>query len=126
MALMMAFATSTPIPHLSNALRQIRIPSEIAELVVLIYRYGFLLLERMEVMWVAAACRLGFSGFKRTMRTTASIAVGMFVQSTNMADKGQIALDCRNYRGTSLCTTRLPRPGSPGSRHRSAYSPASC
>ncbi len=99
MALMMSFATSTPIPHLSNALRQIRIPPEIAELVVLIYRYGFLLLERMEVMWNAASCRLGFNGFKRTMSTTASILVGMFIQSTNMADKGQIALDCRNYRG---------------------------
>ena len=111
MALMMAFATSTPIPHLSNALRQIRIPSEIAELVVLIYRYGFLLLERMEVMWVAAACRLGFSGFKRTMRTTASIAVGMFVQSTNMADKGQIALDCRNYRGYFPLYNAPPKTG---------------
>lgn len=111
MALMMAFATSTPIPHLSNALRQIRIPAEIAELVVLIYRYGFLLLERMEVMWNAASCRLGFNGFKRTMSTTAAIAVGMFVQSTNMADKGQIALDCRNYRGYFPLYNAPPKTG---------------
>ncbi len=111
MALMMAFATSTPIPHLSNALRQIRIPPEIAELVVLIYRYGFLLLERMEVMWNAASCRLGFNGFRRTMSTTAAIAVGMFVQSTNMADKGQIALDCRNYRGYFPLYNAPPKTG---------------
>ncbi len=111
MALMMAFATSTPIPHLSNALRQIRIPTEIAELVVLIYRYGFLLLERMEVMWNAASCRLGFNGFRRTMSTTAAIAVGMFVQSTNMADKGQIALDCRNYRGYFPLYNAPPKTG---------------
>lgn len=96
---MMGFATSTPIPHLSQALRQIRIPDEVAEIVVLIYRYAFLLIERMEAMWSAASCRLGFSGVRRSVETAASIAVGTFLSSTEMADKAQMALDCRNYRG---------------------------
>lgn len=108
---MMAFATSTPIPHLSQALRQLRIPVEVCEIVVLIYRYGFLLLERMEVMWDAASCRMGFNGFKRTMGTTAAIAMGMFVQSTNLADKAQIALDCRNYRGYFPVYNAPPKVG---------------
>ena len=97
--MMMAFATSTPIPHLAQALRQIRIPDEICEIVVLIYRYAFLLIERMEAMWSAASCRLGFSGVCRSVETAASIAVGTFLSSTEMADKAQMALDCRNYRG---------------------------
>ena len=96
---MMAFATSTPIPHLAQALRQIRIPDEICEIVVLIYRYAFLLLERMDTMWSAANSRLGFTGFKRSMRTIASIAVGIFTSSMNLADKAQVSLDCRGYRG---------------------------
>ena len=96
---MMAFATSTPIPHLAQALRQIRIPDEICEIVVLIYRYAFLLLERMDTMWSAANSRLGFSGFKRSMKTIASIAVGIFTSSMNMADKAQVSLECRGYRG---------------------------
>ena len=96
---MMAFATSTPIPHLAQALRQIRIPDEICEIVVLIYRYAFLLLERMDTMWSAASSRLGFSGFRRTMKTTASIAVGIFTSSMNLADKAQVSLECRGYRG---------------------------
>ena len=99
MAVMMSFATSTPIPHLSQALKQIRMPREVSELVVLIYRYGFLLLERMDSMWEAAHCRMGFNGFMNTMKTTASIAVGIFTSSSNLADKAQIALDCRNYQG---------------------------
>jgi len=99
MAVMMSFATSTPIPHLSQALKQIHMPREVSELVVLIYRYGFLLLERMDSMWEAAHCRMGFNGFMNTMRTTASIAVGIFTSSSNLADKAQIALDCRNYQG---------------------------
>ena len=99
MAVMMAFATSTPIPYLSQALNQLRIPKEVSELVVLIYRYGFLLLERMEVMWNAAQCRLGFNGVITSLKSTASIAVGMFISSSAMSDKAQIALSCRNYRG---------------------------
>ncbi|MCQ2085406.1 MAG: energy-coupling factor transporter transmembrane protein EcfT [archaeon] len=99
MAVMMGFATSTPIPHLSQALRQVHLPVEIVELIVLIYRYGFLLLERMEIMYHAAACRMGFNGFLRSIKTTASIGVGIFISSTNMADKAQTALSCRNYKG---------------------------
>lgn len=108
---MMAFATSTPIPHLAQALRQIRIPDEICEIVVLIYRYAFLLLERLDTMWNAAGSRLGFSGFKRTMKTTASIAVGMFTSSMNLADKAQVSLECRGYRGYFPIYNRPPKVG---------------
>ncbi|MDO5861459.1 MAG: energy-coupling factor transporter transmembrane component T [Thermoplasmata archaeon] len=111
MAVMMAFATSTPIPHLSQALRQAKIPTEISELVVLIYRYGFLLLERMEVMWNAASCRMGFNGAMRSISTVASIAVGIFISSTNLADKAQTALECRNYQGYFPVYNQPPKMG---------------
>ena len=108
---MMAFATSTPIPHLSQALRQIRIPSEVCEIIVLIYRYAFLLLERMDTMWSAAGSRMGFSGFKNSLKTVASIAVGIFTSSMNLADKAQISLDCRGYRGYFPIYNRPPKAG---------------
>ncbi len=111
MAVMMSFATSTPIPHLSQALRQLHLPREISELVVLIYRYGFLLLERMEAMWNAAHSRMGFNGFMNTMKTTASIAMGIFTSSSNLADKAQIALDCRNYQGVFPVYNMPPKMG---------------
>lgn len=109
--MMMAFATSTPIPHLAQALRQIRIPDEICEIVVLIYRYAFLLLERLDTMWSAAGSRLGFSGIMRTIRTVASIAVGIFTSSMNLADKAQVSLECRGYRGYFPIYNRPPRAG---------------
>lgn len=111
MAVMMSFATSTPIPHFSQAFRQLRVPPEISELIVLIYRYGFLLLERMEVMWKAASCRLGFNGIRRSISTTASIAVGIFISSSEMADKAQMALSCRNYEGYFPVYNRPPDAG---------------
>lgn len=107
--LMLAFASSTPIPHLAQALRQLRIPREITEIVVLIYRYSFLLLERMQTMYSSASGRLGFNGFMRSMKTTAGIAVGIFTSSMEMGDKAQTALECRNYTG-EFPIFRKPKP----------------
>jgi len=108
---MISFATSTPIPHLSQALRQLHMPREVCELIVLIYRYGFLLLERMESMWNAAHCRMGFNGFMNKIRTAAAIAVGIFTSSANLADKAQIALSCRNYQGVFPVYNAPPKVG---------------
>ena len=107
--LMLAFASSTPIPHLAQALRQMRMPKEITEIVVLIYRYSFLLLERMQTMYSSAQGRLGFNGFVRSIRTTAGIAVGMFTSALEMGDKAQAALDSRNYTG-EFPIFRTPKP----------------
>ncbi|MDR1405281.1 MAG: cobalt ECF transporter T component CbiQ [Candidatus Methanoplasma sp.] len=98
--LMLAFASSTPIPHLSQALGQIKVPKEITEIIVLVYRYSFLLLEEMQIMYRAADCRMGFSGFTKSFRTVAGIAAGVFSSSIDISDRAQNALMCRNYSGT--------------------------
>ena len=99
MSVMLFFATSTPIPHLSEAMEQLRLPKEISELVVLIYRYSFLLLELLGTMYLAAQCRLGFKGFRNKFRTSGKLAVGLFTRSMEVADRSQVALECRGFRG---------------------------
>ncbi len=105
--LMLSFASSTPIPHIAYALIQLRIPKEVVEIVVLVYRYAFLLLERTEVMWNAAKCRLGFNGIRRSMSTTAGILVNVFIISLEVAERSQPALESRNYNG-SFPIYRMP------------------
>ena len=78
---------------------------------MLIYRYAFLLLERMDTMWSAAGSRLGFSGIRRSISTVASIAVGIFTSSMNLADKAQVSLECRGYRGYFPIYNRPQRAG---------------
>lgn len=107
--IMLFFATSTPIPYLANALHQVKVPKEIVELVVLIYRYSFLLLEQMDTMYTAAHCRLGFRGYKNKIRTTAKLAVGMFIRSLDTAERSQVALDCRSFRGVFHCYRPPPK-----------------
>ena len=96
---MLFFATSTPIPHFAQALRSLHIPSYLAELVVLVYRYSFLLLEQLDVMYTAAQCRIGFRGTKNKFRTSGKLAVGLFIRSLEVADRSQNALSCRNFHG---------------------------
>ncbi|MGD1060555.1 MAG: cobalt ECF transporter T component CbiQ [Methanomassiliicoccales archaeon] len=100
---MLFFATSTPIPHLANALRQVKIPAEIVELTILVYRYAFLLLEQLETMYIAAHSRLGFRGLKTKFRTTAKLMVGIFTRSLEVAERSQVALNCRSFRGEFHC-----------------------
>ena len=97
--LMLAFACSTPIPHLSHAFRTLHCPSEITELIVLIYRYAFLLLERFLTMIDAAQCRLGYNGAMTAMRSYGGAMAGTFIFSMELAEKSEAALACRNYQG---------------------------
>jgi cobalt ECF transporter T component CbiQ len=99
MSVMLAFALTTPIPHLAIALRQLRVPNEVCEVMVLIYRYAFLLLEQLEAMRLAAEVRLGFRGARRRLRTSGKMAVGVFTRSLEMAERSEVALRSRAFRG---------------------------
>ena len=107
--LMLSFACSTPIPHLAHALRSVRCPVEICELIVLIYRYAFLLLERFLVMLDAAQCRLGYNGAKAAIKSYAGAMTGTFIFSLELAEKSEASLACRNYKGY-FPIYRMPQP----------------
>jgi cobalt/nickel transport system permease protein len=96
---MLFFATSTPIPHFAAALKQLRVPNYITELVILVYRYSFLLFEQLDVLYTAAQCRIGFRGARNKLRTTGKLAVNLFIKSLEVAERSQIALYCRNFKG---------------------------
>ena len=54
---------------------------------------------------------MGFNGFMNKIRTAAAIAVGIFTSSSNLADKAQIALNCRNYQGIFPVYNAPPKVG---------------
>lgn len=101
------FASSTPIPHLFTALRQVRVPEQVAELTVLVYRYSFLMLEQFGQMTTAADCRLGFRNAGTTLRTISKLFAGLFGRSLDFAERAQAALYCRAFQG-SFPTFRQP------------------
>jgi len=98
-SVLLFFASSTSIPHLFIALRQVRLPAHLSELAVLVYRYAFLLLEQVELMVTAARCRLGFHDTRSSLRTMSTIAACVFGRSMDFAERAEYALYCRNFQG---------------------------
>ncbi len=95
----------SPLPHdshLANALRQAN-PGQIVELTILIYRYSFLLYRAaLDTMYVAAQSRLGFRGTKNSPDDR-EVARWRIHSSMDMAERSQVALNCRSFRGEFHC-----------------------
>lgn len=97
-SVMLFFATSTPIPHFADMLVRFKAPKEFAELMVLVYRYTFMLMDEAGRMHLAAQCRLGFRGKMNALRTYAKMMTGMFIRSIETAERSNVGMQCRNYQ----------------------------
>jgi cobalt ECF transporter T component CbiQ len=107
-SVMLFFATSTPIPHFADMLVRLKVPKEFAELMVMVYRYSFMLLDEAGRMHLAAQCRLGFHGRMNSLRTYAKMMTGMFIRSIETAERSNVGMQCRNYQ-SSVGLLRQPK-----------------
>lgn len=90
---------STTMPEILSVLRRAHVPSVMTELAVLIYRYLFVLLSAYETMQDAAASRLGYSGFARSIRTTGAVYGNLLAASFRRARACFDAMESRSYDG---------------------------
>jgi len=100
MGVLLFFSLTTPLPELMRAARFFRCPSVLMELVLIMYRYIFLMFEEAGRIRTAQRSRLGFVSFGNTLRS-ASILGGMLIlRSYDRAERSFAAMRCRGYRGT--------------------------
>ena len=90
---------STTMPEILSVLRRAHVPSVMTELAVLIYRYLFVLLSAYETMQDAAASRLGYSTFARSIRTTGAVYGNLLAASFRRAGACFDAMESRCYDG---------------------------
>lgn len=90
---------STPIYHIINVLRKCKIPSVVIELMYLIYRYLFILLESHEHMVNAAAARLGYAKYSTALKTTLNGSMNLLFLSLRNASDMFSAMESRCYDG---------------------------
>ena len=90
---------STTMPEILSVLRRAHVPSVMTELAVLIYRYLFVLLSVYQSMKDAAASRLGYSGFARSIRTTGSVYGNLLATSFRRSGACFDAMESRCYDG---------------------------
>lgn len=90
---------STPMSELIEALKRARIPALLIELMYLIYRYIFVLLEVQRAMTTAAESRLGFRGGKSSWRTFAMIGGNLMACAFRRSGACFDAMESRCYDG---------------------------
>ncbi|MFZ5595829.1 MAG: cobalt ECF transporter T component CbiQ [Bacillota bacterium] len=90
---------STPMVDLLAALRRLKVPKLLVELMGLIYRFIFVLLETADTMFTAQNSRLGYSSLSSVYRSLAALASTLFVRACKRADELYTALESRGYDG---------------------------
>jgi cobalamin biosynthesis protein CbiM len=114
-AILALLAASTPFFMLLNALRALKMPRMMVNLVMFTYRFIFVLMDEMERMRTARKAR-GFSGGrsladKMALRTISNTVGMTFVRANSRATHIYDALLARGYSGEVRSISRLQARG---------------
>ena len=94
---MLAF--STPVNEIIVVMEKLHLPKIVCELMNLIYRYIFILLNAAHTMQTAAKARLGYESFIKSLRSFSQIAGNLFIISLKKANAYYDAMLSRGYDG---------------------------
>ncbi|WP_341278848.1 cobalt ECF transporter T component CbiQ [Paenibacillus sp. FSL H8-0537] len=81
LACMFFITLTTPFPELLQVLKRLKMPQIVLELMIIMYRFIFLLLDTAGAMLIAQRARGGQHGFRGKLQGTAAIAVRLFVKT---------------------------------------------
>ncbi len=90
---------STPIVDLLAVLRRLKVPKMMIELMGLIYRLIFVLLETADTIYTAQSSRLGYANLISAYRSLAVLASSLFIRAYKRSDELYTALESRGYDG---------------------------
>src|SRR6185312_6287607 len=107
-------ALTTPAADLVAGLRRIGVPTEIAEMALLMYRFLFLLADTAEAMSAAQAARLGHTTRRRHMKSVSLLIANLMPRALARAAALEVGLAARGWRG-ELHVLRTVRPFSAAS-----------
>lgn len=90
---------STPVNEIICVLQQCHLPSLITELMNMIYRFIFILMEVQQKMSISARSRLGYINTRTSLHTFGSIGANLFIVSMKKANHYYDSLLARCYDG---------------------------
>lgn len=88
---------TTPMTHILEALRRLKCPALLVELMGLIYRFIFILTETVDQMLTAQKSRLGYLSLASGYRSFGILASTTFIRAYQRANDFFIALEARGY-----------------------------
>lgn len=93
-------ALNTPMTDILNELRKLKLPGLLLELMLLIYRFIFVLLEIASSILTAQKSRLGNRDFKTSVKSFGAMVSVLFVRSLKKSGALYDAMESRCYDGT--------------------------
>lgn len=93
---------TTPLCEIISVMRKTHLPNAFIDLMNMIYRYIFILLDVFAKMKNAAESRLGYRDFKTSCYTFGNVASNMLVLSLKKAGAYYDAMEARCYDGELL------------------------
>lgn len=103
-----ALSSSTPVPQLIDVFRRCRVPELVIELMYLMYRYLFLLLDVQQKLTTAASARLGYAGARRSVSTAGRVSGALLASSFRRSNLCFDAMESRCYDGKLRFLSHMP------------------
>ena len=98
-----AAALTTPLVDMLELFRRWRVPVILVDIMVVVYRFIFVLLESLDRMYMAQDSRLGYNtSYLRAMNSAALLGSRLFIEAFQRSRRLQIALEARGYDGGDL------------------------
>lgn len=102
---------STPVSTVILTLRRAGLPSVLVELLLYVYRAIATVFAEAERMRTAATARVGFRGFRATIRTTKLLASTLFLRTIDRVEGLDEAMRARGYRGRAPAAAQVDSQG---------------
>jgi cobalt/nickel transport system permease protein len=99
MSAMCFIALTTPMTDIFIVLRQCRIPEVVIDLMMIIYRTIFILIDQVVQIYQAQVMRLGYSTYRESLHSFATLCGAAFIASWDAGDDLIRAMDARCYDG---------------------------
>lgn len=93
-------AFTTPMPDILEVLRKLRCPKLLIELMLLIYRFIFILLDTASAISVSQDCRLGNKDYKTALRSFGMLGSVLMIRAVSRSNRLYDAMEARGYDGT--------------------------
>lgn len=95
-----AVGSATPFTELMAALAWLRVPRGFIDVALFAWRYLFVLFDDAQVVYAAQKNRLGYTGFRRGLRSFGTLAGALVIKAFDNSQTVTTAMVQRGYDGT--------------------------
>lgn len=92
-------ALTTPMLEIITVLRKLKVPVLFVELMSLVYRFIFVLLETAATIRTSQSSRLGYVSLQSSFRATSQLFYSLFIRAFQRSQAVATALEARCYNG---------------------------